>query len=357
MSKLFSSYNMGGLSLKNRLIIPPMCQYSAHNSHPNAWHYVHYGMLANSGASLLIIEATAVSPEGRITPYDLGLWDRECKKELTNLVNKIRSVSTIKLGIQLGHAGRKGSMPLPWSESQEALDPHHEGWEVLAPSEIPFDHNSKTPISMTTEQINSLIHAFTDAAIRAEESGFDLIEIHAAHGYLIHQFLSPISNQRTDEYGGSFDNRIRLLIQIFSEIKKTISKHIVLGVRISATDWIEKGWDLESSIDLSKKLEILGCDFIHVSSGGLSPDQKIDIKPNYQIPFAEAIKQKVELPTIAVGLITKGSQAESILAHDQADLIAIGRGMLFDPHWGWRAAQELNETIQIPPQYLRALPK
>lgn len=355
MSHLFSSASIGQVSLENRIIVPPMCQYSADNGMPTPWHKAHYMNLALSGASLVIMEASAVTSEGRITHKDLGLWNDEQMAAMQQMLIDIRQYSNARLGVQIAHAGRKASTDLPWfgGKSLQATDPH--GWQTVAPSALAFGDNY-LPRELTIEQIIEIKKQFIDAAKRAEQAGFDVIEIHAAHGYLLHEFLSPVSNQRQDEYGGSFENRSRLLVNIFHEIRETISPNIAVGVRISATDWLEHGWSVPESIELTEILEDLGCDYIHVSSGGLSAEQQIPLSPNYQVPLAQAINEHTMMPVIAVGLITEPLQAEAILATHQADFVAIGRGILFEPRWPWRAACELNQQVNVAPQYLRCAP-
>lgn len=354
MSLLFSAKKLGPHQLDNRIIVAPMCQYSADNGAPTTWHTIHYGQLALSGAALVIIEATAVTPQGRISPQDLGLWSDSHTEKLKQLVDNIKLYSLAKIGIQLAHAGRKSSYDVPWHGGQ-SLDIKEQGWQKVAPSPIAFD-NTHVPHELTIEEIEEIKNAFIQAAIRAERAGIDTIEIHSAHGYLLHEFLSPLSNQRTDQYGGDFSHRTRLLFDIFCGIKNAVSDNICIGVRISATDWVEGGWDLESSIVLSQHLEELGCHYIHVSSGGLSEDQQINVGPNYQVPFAQAIYNETQLPIIAVGLITEPEQAEAILLTEQADFIALGRGILYNPRWPWHAAEKLQQTIKIAPQYLRSAP-
>lgn len=354
MSQLFSPAKLGELTLENRIVVAPMCQYSAQWGFPTDWHMIHLGNLGLSGASLLILEATAVEPEGRISDKDLGIWDDEHAQALRPVVEAIRRYSPVKLGIQLGHAGRKASSNLPWLGGDE-LGAGQGGWQTVAPSALPFG-DRHPPQALSLEHISEIKSAFVAAAKRAVASGFELIEVHAAHGYLLHQFLSPLSNQRDDNYGGSLENRLRLVLEIFSEIRAVIDKKIAVGVRISATDWVNGGWDTEQSIVLAKQLEILGCDYIHVSSGGLSPEQQIPVSPNYQVPLAQKVREAVKTPVMAVGLITEPEQAEAIIATGQADFIALARGILYDPRWPWHAAAKLGATIKVAPQYLRCEP-
>ncbi|RAT64136.1 oxidoreductase [Lonsdalea populi] len=352
MSQLFTPSKLGALTLDNRIVIAPMCQYSAEQGFPTDWHAMHLGNLAQSGAGLLILEATAVQPEGRISAKDLGLWNDEQGTALAKQVEAIRRYSPIKLGIQLAHAGRKASTTEPWKGGQEVTIAEG-GWKTVAPSALAYADSSR-PVALSAQQIEQLKADFVSAAVRAEKAGFDLIELHAAHGYLLHQFLSPLSNQRDDEYGGSLENRMRLVLDIFADVREAVC--IAVGVRISATDWVTGGWNEDDSATLSKRLEALGCDYIHVSSGGLSPDQEIPVGPNYQVPLASKIHESVNISTIAVGLITEAEQAEAIIATGQADFIALARGVLFDPRWPWHAAAKLGETLRVSPQYLRCEP-
>lgn len=352
MSQLFTPSKLGALTLDNRIIIAPMCQYSAEQGFPSEWHTMHLGNLAQSGAGLLILEATAVQPEGRISPKDLGIWNDEQAAELAKQVENIRRYSSIKLGIQLAHAGRKASTAEPWKGGADVAIAEG-GWQTVAPSALAYA-DSRQPQALTMEQIHQLRADFVSAAVRAEKTGLDLIELHAAHGYLLHQFLSPLSNHRGDDYGGSLENRMRLVLEVFADVREAVS--IAVGVRISATDWVDGGWNLEDSVILSKQLEALGCDYIHVSSGGLAPEQDIPVGPNYQVPLASRIRESISIATIAVGLITEAEQAEAIIATGQADFIALARAVLFDPRWPWHAAAKLGDTITVSPQYLRCEP-
>lgn len=355
MSQLFSPLSLGELTLENRIIVAPMCQYSAEHGRATSWHRIHLGQLALSGAGLLIAEATAVEAEGRITPQDLGLYDDDCEQALAGVVNDIRQWSTMPLGIQLAHAGRKASCDVPWRGGKN-LTPEQGGWLTSAPSALPFSDSDTQPIALTEARIAQIKEAFVETARRADRLGFDLFEIHAAHGYLLHQFLSPLSNKRTDGWGGSLENRMRLVLEVYQEVRRVIPRHKAVGVRISATDWAQGGWDIEQSIELSKALDARGCDYIHVSSGGLSTDQQINVGANYQVPFATAIKQAVKMPVIAVGLITEAVQAESILQQHEADAVALARAMLWDPRWPWHAAAQLGAHIRGPEQYWRSEP-
>lgn len=355
MSALFSPISLGNLSLRNRIVIAPMCQYSAQDGLPTDWHLIHLGQLALSGAGLLIIEATAVEPAGRISPQDLGLWSDETEAALTALRKSLRDYSSMPVAIQLAHAGRKGSTARPW-DGGTSVSFGRGGWTTSSASALPFDPEDAPPVEMDANGIARVVKAFRRAAERALNCGFDGVELHCAHGYLMHQFLSPLSNQRQDEYGGSLENRMRLPLMVFREIRAALPQGFPLGVRISATDWVEGGWDLEQSTVFAARLKELGCDYIHVSSGGLSPMQSIKPGPGYQVPFAAHIKRETGLTTIAVGLITQPRQAEEIIASGQADLTALGRGMLYNPRWPWHAAAELGACVDAPPQYLRCEP-
>jgi 2,4-dienoyl-CoA reductase-like NADH-dependent reductase (Old Yellow Enzyme family) len=316
---------------------------------------IHLGNLSLSGSGLLIIEATSVVPEGRISPADLGLWSDENEAALARVLKAIRTYSEIPVAIQLAHAGRKASCEIPW-KGHGMVPASEGGWSVLAPSPIPFNPDDPEPIALDETGLTHIKDAFVAAGRRADRLGIDAIELHAAHGYLLHQFLSPISNQRTDNYGGSLENRMRFPLEVFDAIRATFSSHKPIGVRISGTDWVPGGWDVDQSIILTKELERRGCAYLHVSSGGLSPLQEIPIGPNYQVPLAEHIKRETVLPIIAVGLITEPEQAEEIIASGKADMAALARGMLFDPRWPWHAAAKLAAQVEAPPQYWRAQP-
>lgn len=357
-SILFSKIKVGKLELNNRIVVPPMCQYSAAGGLANDWHLTHYVNMAFSGAGLVIFEATAISPEGRISYADLGLWDNQTATALKRIVDFIHLHTSTPLALQISHAGRKGSNNLPWNGGGSIPVSTPLGWQTYAPSAISQAGEQIAPKELTKEEIQDIIQKFAATAGLASDAGFDAIEIHAAHGYLVHQFLSPITNQRTDEYGGNLENRIRFALDIVKAIKANIPDKMALGIRISATDWIEGGWDLEQSLFLAKKLEKIGIDFIHTSSGGLDNSlQKLpQLASGYQLPFAETIKQNVQIPVIGVGLITDPLDAEQALKDKKADMIAIGRGILFNPRWAWHAASLFNEKMTVPAQYLRCAP-
>ncbi|MCD7098060.1 NADH:flavin oxidoreductase/NADH oxidase [Stenotrophomonas sp. MMGLT7] len=356
MRHLFSPLSLGPLQLPNRIVIAPMCQYSANEGSASDWHHIHLGNLALSGAGLLIIEATAVEPRGRITYADLGLWDDTTEAALAGVLDSLRRWSPMPIGVQLAHAGRKASTDKPWlgGGAIAADDPH--GWQTVSASARPFDPAGPAPQALDAAGIDAVVEAFAAAARRAERLGLQLIELHGAHGYLLHQFMSPLSNRREDEYGGSLENRLRLPLRVFDAVRDAVSDKVAVGMRISASDWVEGGWDLAQSIELAKALDARGADFIHVSSGGLDPRQQIPVEPGYQVPFAEAIKAQVKMPVIAVGLITEPQQAEAILAEGQADAVALARGILYDPRWPWHAAAELGDSLAPAPQYLRCEP-
>lgn len=351
-SKLFSALQIKSLTFKNRIVISPMCQYSAEDGFANDWHLVHLGSRASGGAALIIQEATAVSPEGRISPGDLGLWKDEHIEKLQSINHFIISQNSIP-GIQLAHAGRKASVSEPWKGNKK-LDETNGGWNTVAPSEVPFHSNEKAPIALDKIGIRKVISDFKSATKRALKAGFEVVEIHAAHGYLLHQFLSPLSNFRTDEYGGSFENRIRLLLEVLEAVKSEWPENMPLFVRISATDWADGGWNIEESVQLSKILKEKRVDLIDVSSGGLVSHQQIPLGPNYQVPFAERIKKEIGILTGAVGLITEASQAEEIVATGKADLVLFARKSLRDPNLALNFAKELGVDVPWPKQYERA---
>ena len=352
MSMLFNTLIIKGIEFRNRIGISPMCQYSAIDGFANNWHLVHYGSRAVGGAGLIIQEATAVSPEGRITPADLGLYYDEHIEKLREIVAFIQHQGAVP-GIQLAHAGRKAGCELPWEGGKQITD-KGKGWQTVAPSELPFEPDDETPQSLDISGIQKIVDNFKSAALRAFNTGYKVIDIHAAHGYLIHQFLSPISNKRTDDYGGCFENRIRLLLEIVKAVHTVWPDHLPLFVRISATDWVEGGWNPDEAVQLSDILKMNGVDLIDCSSGGMVPYAKIPVAPGFQVAFAEKIKKETGILTSAVGLITKPHQAEEILVKEQADLILFGRESLREPYFPLKAAPELGEDIAWPLQYKRA---
>ena len=355
MSLLFTPIRIKNIALKNRIVVSPMCEYSATDGFPNHWHLVHLGSRAVGGAGLILTEATSVSPEGRISIADLGIWkDEQIEKfkEITDFIHENGSIA----GIQLAHAGRKASFDIPWQNPQQ-LPAANGGWETVAPSAEKFNPTDKTPIALTIEGIEKVKADFKAATIRSIKAGFKVVEIHAAHGYLLHQFLSPISNKRTDNYGGSFENRVRLLMETIATVQEVWPKENPLFVRISATDWAEGGWSIEESVRLSALLKEKGVDVIDTSSGGLTLAQQIPLSPGYQVQFAAAIKKQTGITTGAVGLITSAEQAETILQNEEADLIFLARELLRNPYFPLHAAFELGDEVKWPSQYERAKPR
>lgn len=355
-SPLFQPIKFRQLRLPNRIMVSPMCQYSATDGNASDWHLIHLGQLALGGAGLLCIEATAVEALGRITPACLGLYSDDNESALRRVVTALRRHADTPLAIQLGHAGRKASSQTPW-DGGKLIAPEDGGWVPIAPSALAFSPSEPAPREMGADDLARVREAFVHAAQRAQRLGLDAIELHAAHGYLLHEFLSPLSNQRSDNYGGSLENRMRFPLELFAAVRKVWPEAKPLGVRISASDWIEGGWDLPQSIEFAQRLKALGCDWIDASSGGLAPGQKIVLGPGYQVEFAEAIRRETGIPTIAVGLITEPKQAEDIVAAGRADMVALARGMLYEPHWAWRAAAELGGELSAPKQYWRAPPR
>jgi 2,4-dienoyl-CoA reductase-like NADH-dependent reductase (Old Yellow Enzyme family) len=359
MSLLFTPFTFqaprGPLTLPNRIVIAPMCQYSAHEGQATDWHLSHWTNLLNSGAGLLMLEATAVSAEGRITPACLGLWDDATQAALQDKLHRARQQAPdVPVCMQIAHAGRKASSEVPWRGGM-LIAPQDGGWTPLAPSALPHLPQEPAPAELTPEGLAKVRKDFVATARRAQAIGIDAIELHGAHGYLLHQFLSPLSNQRSDAYGGSFENRIRFVMEVFEAVREVFDG--TLGIRLSGTDWVEGGWTIEESAELSRRIEAAGAQFVHMSSGGVSPLQKIAIGPEYQVHLARAVKAQTSLPTIAVGLITEPAQAEGVLQRGDADLVALARAFLYDPRWGWHAAAALQGQVQASPQYWRSLPK
>ncbi len=332
-----------------------MCQYSANDGEANAWHLIHLGTLSLSGAGMLCIEGTAVEPEGRITPSDLGLWNDATEAALVPVLAAVRTYSKIPVTLQLAHAGRKGSSRVPW-EGGEQIPVADGGWLTSAPSAVEYKAGETKPLELDARGLSRVRAAFSAAAERAARLGLDGIELHGAHGYLIHEFLSPIANRRTDGYGGSLENRLRFPLEIFDAVRAAFPADRPVGVKVSATDWVEGGWDLQQTIAFAKELKHRGADWITASSAGVSPLQKIALGSGYQVPFAEAVKRTAGVNAIAIGLITGAQQAEEIVASGKSDLVALARGMLYDPRWPWHAAAELHATVEAPPPYWRAQP-
>jgi 2,4-dienoyl-CoA reductase-like NADH-dependent reductase (Old Yellow Enzyme family) len=357
MSKttLFSPTTLRSVTFDNRIVVSPMGQYSADaQGRATDWHLVHLGHLAASGAGLVFTEATAVEPRGRVSGKCLGIWSDEHLAGLRNVVGFCRRHGGAKLGMQLAHSGRKGSVTVPW-EKQIGMNADEGGWLMASPSAVAYP-GRPVPDALDAAGLVQVRDAFRDAARRAEEVGFDVIEIHNAHGYLLHSFLSPFANARTDAYGGSLTNRMRFCLEVFDVVRAVWPEHKPLGVRVSATDWAEGGWTLEDTVEFSKALKARGCDYICASSGGATDKQRISVGPGYQVPFSEKIRTEVGIPTIAVGLITEPQQAEDILIDGQADFVALGRSMLYNPRWPWHAAAQFGEEVFFPPQYERAHP-
>ena len=357
MSALFSPLDVGGLSLRNRIVIAPMCQYSAEDGCMTDWHVIHLGHLALSGAALLTIEATSVTPEGRISYGDTGLWSDDNEAAMARVLASVRRWSDMPIGIQLGHAGRKASTEKPWSGGAQIAPNAPNGWQTLAPSGVPFLEGENPPLELDDGGLARIRDAFADSARRAARLDLAAVQLHGAHGYLLHQFLSPLSNRRTDQYGGSLENRMRFPLEVFDAVRAAFPSDRPVTMRVSATDWVEGGWDVEQTIAFAQALEARGCAAIHVSSGGLDPRQQIPVGPGYQVPLARAIKQSVGIPVVAVGLITGFEQAEAIVGTGDADLVALARGMLYDPRWPWHAAAELGGQVKAPAQYLRSQPR
>jgi 2,4-dienoyl-CoA reductase-like NADH-dependent reductase (Old Yellow Enzyme family) len=352
---LFSPITINGLALENRLVVSPMCQYSAVDGSAGEWHRTHWGMLAGSGAGLLMLEATAVEPDGRITYGDLGLYSDANEAAMARMLDGVRASSGMPVGIQLGHAGRKASCEVPWHGGKQlpSGDPH--GWHTVAPSAVAARDGEAEPVALDRTDMARIREAFVASAQRARRVGLSAVQLHFAHGYLLHQFLSPLSNRRTDDYGGSLQNRLRYPLDVFDAVRQAWPDK-PLGIRVSATDWIEGGWDLEQTVELACRVKALGCDWIDVSTGGLAPQQAIPAEPGFQVPFAREVRRAAGMPTSAVGLITDPHQAEGIIADGGADLITLGRALLWNPHWPWQAAAALGGTLTAPAQYRRSRP-
>jgi 2,4-dienoyl-CoA reductase-like NADH-dependent reductase (Old Yellow Enzyme family) len=355
MSALFSPITLRGLNLPNRIMVAPMCQYSADDGEANDWHFTHINSLALSGAAMFCIEATAVEAIGRITPGCLGLYNDATEAVLKPILASVRKHSKIAVAMQLAHAGRKGSSHTPWDGGQQ-IPISEGGWLAEGPSALPHKEGEAPPLALDAAGLKRIRDAFVATAQRAERLGIDALEVHSAHGYLLHQFLSPISNRRTDQYGGSLENRLRYPLEVFDAVRAAFPHDKPVGIKVSATDWVDGGWDIEQTIAFAHELKKRGVDWIDVSSGGVSPLQKIPLGPGYQVPFAERVRQATGLTTIAVGLITEAQQAEDIVASGKADMVALARGMLYDPRWGWHAAAELGGHVDAPPQYWRSQP-
>ena len=355
--RLFQPLDVGGLHLANRIVIAPMCQYSAVDGCMTDWHVIHLGHLALSGAALLTIEATAVTPEGRISYADTGLYDDATEAAMARTLASVRRWSPMPVALQLAHAGRKASTDLPWQGGAQLPPGHANGWQTVAPSAIPYADGEHPPMALDAAGLSAVREAFAAAARRAARIGIDAVQIHAAHGYLLHAFLSPLSNRRDDAYGGSLENRMRFPLEVFDAVRAAFPAERPVTVRVSGTDWVDGGWTIDDTVAFARALEARGGAAIHVSSGGLHPAQQIPLGPGYQVPLARAVKDAVRMPVVAVGLITEYDQAEAILANGDADVIALARAMLYDPRWPWHAAAHLGASVAAPRQYLRSQPR
>ena len=346
---LLSPLKIRGITLRNRIVMSPMCQYIAQDGLASDWHLVHLGSRAVGGVALVVVEATAVTPEGRISPGDLGIWGDQHVEPLARIVRFVQSQGAVA-GIQLAHAGRKASCEPPW-KGGASLTPEAGGWSVVGPSAIPFNEGDPTPNELDEAGIDALVKAFESATTRALAAGFNVIEVHAAHGYLLHEFLSPLSNKRTDQYGGSLDNRMRLTLRVSERVRRLVPDSLPVFVRISATDWVDGGWNIEQSVVLSRQLKDLGVDLIDVSTGALVPKARIPVSKGYQVPFARTIRNEVGMMTGAVGLITEASHANEIVTGGDADLVFVARELLREPYWALKAEQELGEEPSWPTPY------
>ena len=357
MSALFTPFRVGALELRNRIVIAPMCQYSAVDGCMTDWHVIHLGHLALSGAALLTIEATAVLPEARITYADVGLWNDATEAAIARTLESIRRWSDIPIAIQLAHAGRKASTEVPWKGGAQVPPDHPNGWQTFAPSAIPFEAGQQPPVALDRDDLTRVREAFAAAAQRAARLGVDAVQLHCAHGYLLHEFLSPLSNRRDDEYGGSPENRMRFPLEVFDAVRAAFPADLAVSMRVSGTDWADGGWDIDQTIAFARALEARGCAAMHVSSGGLTPAQQIPVGPSYQVPLARAVKKATRMPVIAVGLITEFEQAEAVVGTGDADLIALARTILYNPRWPWHAAAHFGAQVKAPDQYLRSQPR
>ena len=356
-ARLFEPFRLDDLELENRIVIAPMCQYSARGGAATDWHMTHLGQLAQSGAGLLTLEATAISPEARISPADLGLYDDATERALARVLDAIREYAPIPVAIQINHAGRKASSRVPWEGGAQIAPDAPDGWRTEAPSALAHAEGEVAPHALDADGLKRVRDGFVATARRALRLGIDGFEIHGAHGYLLHQFLSPLSNRREDHYGGSLENRMRFPLEVFEAVRAVVPAGQPVWMRVSATDWVEEGWDLDQTVELARALKARGSAAIHVSTGGLSTAQTIPLGPGYQVPFAERIKAETGLTTIAVGLITEPAQAETILAEGRADAVSLARAMLYDPRWPWHAAAELGGRVRAPKQYWRSQPR
>ncbi len=355
-SRLFTPFSIGRMELANRITIAPMCQYSAVDGSMTDWHLMHLGTLALSGASMMVIEATGVTPEGRITPQCVGLYSDVNEAAIKRVVDYCRSVSSIRIGIQLGHAGRKASAQRPW-EGRGALEPGQGAWQTVAPSAVPLAAGWPTPHALDRSEMETIKAAFVSAAQRAARSGLDFMEMHSTHGYLLAEFLSPLANRRTDDYGGSLENRMRFPLEVFQALREAWPAEKPIGAKITGSDFAEGGWTPDEAVAYARELQKLRCDYVTLSGGGTVLDAKIPMAPGYQVPFAEKVRKEVGITTGAIGLISDPRQAEDIIASGKADFVALARAMLFNPRWPLHAAAALGEDIRYPPQYERSAPK
>jgi 2,4-dienoyl-CoA reductase-like NADH-dependent reductase (Old Yellow Enzyme family) len=355
-SALFSPITLRGLTLPNRITVSPMCQYNSENGSANDWHLMHLGTLSLGGAALVMTEMTNVNPAGRITPKCAGMYSDDNEAAMKRVIDFCRTYGVAKHGIQLAHAGRKGSTQAP-PQGSKPLRPGEGGWITEAPSALPFAPDWPVPKALTKQEIGKLVEQWVSAAKRAERIGYDLIEMHGGHGYLMHQFLSPISNQRSDEYGGSLENRMRFPLEAFAAVRAAWPSDKPMGIRVSATDWMEGGWTPEETVVFARELKKLGCDYMDVSSGGVDPRAKIPLAPGYQVPLGEKVRKETGLPTMSVGLITEPNQAEDIIASGKADMIALARGAMWNPRWAWHAAEALGAETAYAPKMMLCHPK
>ena len=354
-SALFSPITMRGLTLPNRIVVSPMCQYASDNGSATDWHLMHLGSFSLGAAGLVMTEMTDVCPQGRISPRCAGMWSDENEKALKRVHDFCRTYGVAKLGVQLAHAGRKGPQTVPAQGGKPILE-GPDAWTPEAPSALAYDTGWPVPHAMTKDDIKRVLGEFAAAAKRVDRIGYDVIELHGAHGYLGHQFISPLSNQRTDEYGGSSENRMRFVLEMFQAVRDAFNANKPVGMRVSATDWVDGGWTPEETVVLARKLKDLGCDFMDVTTGGLDPRQKIPLAPGYQVPFGEKVRKETGIKTMSVGLITSAKQAEDIIASGKADFVVLGRGVLYDPRWAWHAAEELGAETDYAPKLRAAHP-
>ncbi len=356
MSELFSPITLRGLTLENRVVVSPMCQYSSDDGLMHDWHLMHLGQFAMGAAALVFTECTHVSDIGRISPKCAGLWNDDQEREMKRVIDFCHQYGTAKMAIQLGHAGRKASTQPP-ALGAKPIPADQGGWETIGPSPIGYDPSWPVPREMTRDDMDIVVEQFVDATKRADRLGFALVELHIGHGYLLNQFFSPLANQRSDEYGGTLENRMRFPLEVFKAVREALSDDKPLGVRVSASDWVEGGTTVEDTIELAKALEALDCDFIDITSAGVDSRQRITVGKGYQVGFAAALKKAVSMPVMAVGMIIEPEQAEAIIADGEADFVMLARGMMYDPRWAWHAAMKLGAHVTYPDVYARSEPK